>query len=372
MPFDNWRKRLEIAQKYPTVALRRHAIAALGINFAQPSPADEGYYRKAITVKHENGNGRNVVTGWIPVAYFMQDGELIGLMGNADDGREINVNDEELWSYVVANPIPYEWYQAVAERGEAWPDAPDPAAEQEYREMERGAEIDARRTQENTPEPPAEEKPPEDPPHVRAAKAIDTMISATASLTVTSVEEEAIAEGSKNRLAELRLRVDKAGKAEYQPLHAAYVAKRDQWLPPVNRAEAAEKGIARKILAFRESERRRIAAEQAEAAKALQEEAERNARAADRAIARGEEPPPPEIDETIVYPTQPTAPVVPTHGKRTTKSQLKKFAVIDDGAKVYEFFKNNADVVALLEKLATDAIRAGVEVPGTTTDERLA
>ena len=46
MRYDNWRKRLEIFEKYSTVALRRDAVARLKINFSQPGLEDVGYYRK--------------------------------------------------------------------------------------------------------------------------------------------------------------------------------------------------------------------------------------------------------------------------------------------------------------------------------------
>lgn len=375
MTYANWRRRLEISQTLKTVAARREAVALLKINFSQPGEADEGYYRKPITEK-DHDNGRNVVVGWIPVAYYMWEGKLTGVIGAGDKSHEMSdheIFDEELWSYVVSNPIPHEWYVAVAERGEPWPDAKPTTTMAVLRAFEkslgeRGGEGEFLRLEDNEP-PKPEKVESADPPEVQHAKAIDTAISAAKSLTVTNEGEASIAAGSKNRIAELRLAADKAGKAIYQPLHAAYVAEREKWLPMVNRADVAEKSINREVLEFREKQRKAVIAAEMKAAQAQREQDEANERAAQRAIAAGEPEPAPLVEEAAIAAAP--SPVVPTYGKRSIKEDVKKFAVIVDDVEVYKWLRANQELKDLLQKLATNAIRAGFTVPGATIREGL-
>lgn len=366
MSYDNWRRRLEIA-KLPTVAARRAAISKLGINFSQPGEADEGYYRKPLTVKDPSGNGKSIITGWVPVAYYMYQGELTGDIGGQPMSQH-DVADEQLWSWVVSHPIEYEVYEAVVGRREPWPDlGPNGKTDVFY----------ANPMQE--PEPPLDpierivgrdhNAPPEVLPEVEHAQAIDNAIGAAPS-KVTSEEEASIAAGSMNRIAELRLKAAKAGEARYKPLHAAYVAEREKWLPMVSRAEAAEKKIKATILSFRENERKRIAHLQAEAARRQREQDEANERAAQRAIANGQAEPPPVVEEAA--PVAAPAPIVPTYGNRKVKEELKVILdAITDYDAVYQFFKSEPKLKALLLDLATAKVKAGFTVPGTTTREGL-
>lgn len=365
MSFNSWRKRLEIAQQHTTVAARRAAVSALGINFSQPGEADEGYYRKPITEKHPNGNGRNIVTGWIPVSYYMWEGALVGTIGAGDARREMTdrqLTDEELWSYVVSNPISYETYQAVAEQGAAWPDmvrepveaAPDPVEEVVERQIDR-----------------TDNKPPDVLPEVEHATAIDNAIAA-APKTVTNETEAAQALGSKNRIAELRLAADKAGKALYQPIYAEYKRLHGVWTPPVARAETAEKALNVKILTFRENERKRIAKEKAEADAAQLLIDEENERAAQRAIAAGLPEPPPVVIEEAPPVADAPAPVVATYGKGKLKENIKwHLDAITDQDAVYRYFKDEQPLKTILHTLATAAVKAGKTVPGTKTHEGL-
>lgn len=360
MSYDNWRKRLEV-QKLPTVAQRRAELTRLGFANMEPTAADEGYYRIPITKKSENGNGKNIVTGYTPVALFLDGAELVGVRDGQTEMTPNQVIDS--WTWFCSHPIPYDLYKAVAEDGEPWPDAVGIHA------LEVLEESSGKRLSDN--QPPAEPDKPVLPAHERFAAAIDAAISAAATLVVDSVEADAIAQGSKNRIAEIRLAGEKVGKREYEPMHAAYVEVRDRWLKPVNKASAAEKAIQTKILTFRESERRRVAAEQAEAARVQREQDEANERAAQRAIAAGEQEMPPVVEEAPPAATPAPAPAAPTYGTRRVKDELKKFAVITDDVEVYRHFAANADLRALLEKLATNAIRSGLTVPGATFREGL-
>lgn len=353
MSFDRWRARLA-----------GEKVTA----FLQPDAEDEGYYRKPITEPKlaANGqrNGQKRIIGWEPVAYFMDGANLCGVLGDRDMGPN-EITDESLWSWVVRHPISEELYRAVAERGEPWPDllatvgfdASDvvPAANREVAKTDN--------------------KPPEAlPAEVEHAQAIDSAIGA-APTKITSEAEASIALGSKNRIAELRLAADKAGKAVYEPMYREYKKVQAVWSPIVARAVAAEGKIQTAVLTFRESERKRLAKEQAEAAAAAaakQREIDAaNQRAADRAIAAGNVEPAPVVAEQPAPVAAQPAPLAPTYGTRKLKEELKKFAVIEDDVAVFTHFRADADLKALLEKLATNAIRSGATVPGATFREGL-
>lgn len=363
MSFDKWRARLD----GETVT-----------TFLQPDAEDEGYYRKPITEPKLNAqgqrNGQKRIIGWEPVAYFIDRGKLCGVIGDRD--MAINeVFDESLWSWVVRYPISEELYRAVAERGEPWPDlAPATLTEAEVNSNFIKA-IQADIPAANREVAKSDNNPPEElPAEVQHAQAIDSAIGA-ALTKVTSEAEAAIALGSKNRIAELRLAADKAGKAIYEPIYRDYKKVQGVWSPIVARAVAAEGKLQAAILTFREFERKRIAREQADAAAeaAAKQRAvdEANEAAAQRAIAAGKPEPEPVVVEHPAPVQAAPAPIAPTYGTRKLKEELKKFAVITDDVEVYRHFRADADLKALLEKLATNAIRSGATVPGATFREGL-
>jgi hypothetical protein len=362
MSFVNWHKRREIERKYSTVAERRAAVAALKINFMHPGHDDEGYYRKPITEAALGAdgktNGKKNIIGWVPVAYYLSDPtsadgvELCGVIGSGASLRNMTpeeVADTDLWSWVAGNSIDYETYKLVAEDGGEWPDLKQPA-----RLSENNAPADA------APVTPNE--------HKAAIQAV----AATVPTKIASKEEAEVALGIKNLLAEKRLAADKAGRAIYEPLYREYQRIQKVWAPIPKIAETAEGTITRLYNGWLEAERRRVAAENAEIARKAEEEAERNARAADRAIIAGEEPPPPEVTEEEYKPVIPE-PVKPVYGgARAAKAELKTFVDIVDEGKVAAYFRGDAELVAVLQKLAERATKAGAEVPGTTTRQGFA
>lgn len=345
MSFSNWQARL-----------RGETVKT----FLQPDALDEGYYRKPETEKLPNG--RRKVLGYTPVAYFMDGNRLAGIIGGRDMTDD-EVGSEELWSWVVSNPIPYDWYQAVAERGEEWPDKekwtsvvpPVGAAE------ESGAPADADKR-----------KKPRDQ---ELEEAIIKEIAA-APKKIASDDDIAVATGSKNKLAELRLAAKRDGEAEYKPLYAKYKALQERWAAVMGLADTEERRIAKAILTLREEQRqaaaKAAAAAAEEARQKAQAEFEANERVADRAIARGEPAPEPQLTLQAPPAAAPApAPVVPTYGKRVVKEEVKKFAVIQDWVAVFTHFQADPELQARLEKLATEAIRAGTAVPGATSREGL-
>lgn len=359
---DNWRKRLA-GEDIPTYE-------------ADP---DIGYYRKrAKDIK------TNVVT-WLPVAYFIAEGQLVGVIGPRDM-TENEVGD--LWTFVVQYPIPEEVYFAA----DAWcttdptcttfewpaglrgePKRPPFASKAEGAPVTTLSPLGQRIANwvpEENAVPAANREvarsdnaPPEVPLVEQHQTAINNAIAAAPKQVPTTAEQCALVEGSKNRIAELRLAADKAGKAIYDPIYRQYTTEQKKWSPIVSAAAVAEKALSQLVLTFRERERQRVAKEQAEAAEKQRAIDEANARAADRAIAAGKPEPAPVIEE-VKAPT--IAPVAPTYGKRTTKAELKLILdEIEDWDKVYLHFKNTDGVKASLTVLARAAIAAGQSVPGT-------
>lgn len=311
-----------------------------------------GFYRKP--VKERNAAGNNKRVGWLPVAIFMDGEGMIETMIARVGSRDVTGDDlNELWTWVAAHPISEETYRAVAERGDPWPDeAPKvPAANRDVTASDNAE--------------------PEDttPIYQQHATAIDNAIAA-AITKVTTETEAAQALGSKNRIADLRLAADKAGKAIYDPIYRQYTAEQKKWSPIVKRAQDAEATLNKAILTFRESERVRIAKEQAEADEKQRMQDEANARAADRSIARGEPEEPPVVED-VVAPSAPS-PIIPTYGSRKLKEELH--IILDKVTSwdmLFAHFKNNAEVHAVLTKLASSEIKAGRPVPGTLTREGL-
>lgn len=313
-----------------------------------------GFYRKGVYQRDPKGNNRRV--NWTPVAIFMDGERMVARVGTEMFCREFAGDDlNDLWSYCAANPISEGNYREVAEHGKRWWDDPTPP-EVNIPAVNRDVARD-------------DNAPPEVLTDKDHGAAIDNAIAAAIKV-VTSETEAAQALGSKNRIAELRLAADKAGKAEYEPPYAEYKRLYGAWNPPVKRAEAKEKELNTAILRFREKERQRIAAEQAAADAKQREIDEANERAAQRSIAAGEPESAPEAIE-IEQPAAP-APILPTYGTRKIKEELHTILdAITDYDAVYTFLKAEPKVKELLTLLATAKVKAGFTVPGTTTRKGL-
>jgi hypothetical protein len=348
MSFENWKRRLA-----------GEKITA----YLQPQMEDEGYYRRPITEKviGANGhrNGQNRIVGWEPVAYFIDGGKLCGVIGDRDMAAN-EVQDETLWSYVCRHPITEAVYRAVAERGEPWPD-PSPAAA--FNKDMAAPVAEAVIGHNTNTAPPVE-------PHVEHGEAIKNAISAAKDMEVKDEASAAVVLGMKNRIAELRLAATKTGKAIYAPIYQQYKTIMGQWTPMIESAENWEKVLDKRYLTWRAAEKKKADEAARIAAEAQRILEEQNARAADRAIARGEPEPEPERSEDELAAVPPAPLVTPTYraaGQRTAPKEVERWHLdaIDDFDKLYEFFKESPAVRAALSKLATDAVKNGQEVPGT-------
>lgn len=357
--------------------------------YTQPDPTTFDWYESALKGVRLDCNPNEPQTGYYrdqrknlqtneitirPVAFYYFKGKMFCRVSGA------HIEPEKalvLWPFVSKRPIAYDLYKSVI-AGNPWPDEVSAEAKAiaasvrpslpntapvEIADTAAPAEREIQRTDNN---------PPEQLPHIAAAEIIDNAIKAAQAQfsEVTSDAQAELALGSKNRLADLRLAADKAGKAEYEPHFAKYKEAYNRWHPMVDRSSVQEKALERAVKVWREKERQRLAAEAAKAAALQAEEDERNARAADRAIAAGEPEPAPEV--TQPQPSAPAAaPLVPTYGRRTIKEELKTFAVVDDWALVAKHFVNNLQLQELLMKLAQAEVNAGRTPPGTHTREGL-
>lgn len=308
----------------------------------------EGEYR----IKRKD---RKAKTQTLHAVYFWYDRRVEGSPLRCHiDGRDVS-EDVALrtWEYCGAkNVITSEMYWTYLETGK-WTDIQDsvPAANRDVTKADN-ADIED-----------------DTPLNEQHATLIDNAIAA-ALPKVSSEAEAAQALGSKNRIAELRLAADKAGKAIYEPMYRQYTAEQKLWAPIVKRAQEAESSLNKAILTFRESERVRIAKEQAEAVERQRMIDDANARAADRVIARGEPEEPPEIED-VVLPAAPAA-LVATYGTRGLKEDLHTILdAITDYDAVYAFLKSEPKVKALLLELATVKVKAGIVVPGTSARQGL-
>jgi hypothetical protein len=283
-----------------------------------------GFYRKPVKKRDANGNAKRV--GWDAVNIFTHEGALVAVIGQ----NEITITDRdrinEIWSHVAGNPVGAMEWAEVMEQGLPWREFRGvPASDRDVTAGDNG-------------------EPEVDPIEEYATK-IKNAADASPK-TVTNAEEAATAAGSMNRIAELRLDCDKAGKASYQPLHVIYSAEQKRCSEPVKLATNEEARLKRLILNFQESERKRLAKE-AEEATAKQDIA------------------------ADPVPVAAPAPIKANYGARTVKAEPKLWAIINDPIAALAHFKDDAEIIARVKKLATDAVRAGKAVPGVSSVEAI-
>ncbi len=82
------------------------------------------------------------------------------------------------------------------------------------------------------------------------------------------------------------------------------------------------------------------------------------------ALANAPPPPEPEMPKPNLPP--PSMQIRSGGGARTSNVRINKIVTITDELAVYNQFKGNADLTALLLKLATTAVNANLTVAGTT------
>lgn len=271
-----------------------------------------GYYRT------KGGKGRMPE----PVAIFEQDDELVALRGDSA------VDAGEIWTWVCQNAITYETYQAVAERGEPWPDMDQAVASQV-----------------------GHNNPPAD-----ASATIQEQIEAAKAgivdyAKITDDEMSAKAQSLRSRLLELKGQAEKAHKAEKEPHLKAGRDVDAKWLPAAKDAGDAA-GKIRSAMDAWENEKLRVEGERLRKLAAEQRKAEEAGRPAPAPVA----------------PVEPPAPIKGAYGRAASVRTVKIATVVDQDA-LYALLRDNAEVKALLAKLAQKAVDAGATPAGVTVEE---
>jgi hypothetical protein len=285
---------------------------------AQPIHEDQpqiGYYRT------KGGKGRQPE----PVAIYEHDGALVALRGATA------VDPFDVWTWVCTNPISYETYQAVAQRGEPWPGMDQTVA----------AQI-------------GDNNPPTDEAELLREQIEAASKGVTEYAKIADDETAAKAQSLRSRLLELKGQAEKAHKAEKEPHLSAGRAVDKKWLPVAKQAEDAA-GRIRAALSGYETEKLRIE----------RERQQREAEEARKLAEAGKPIAPPE-------PTTPPAasPIRGAYG-RAASVRVVKVATVVDQDKLYLALRDNPDLVSLLQKLAQRVVdNTGVTPPGVEVTEQ--
>jgi hypothetical protein len=303
-----------------------------------------GFYRKGVYEKQENKARKRV--GWTPIAVFMHGDTVWAVVGPDGSAKTLTDRDQinELWSYIAGNPISEETYRAVAERGEGWPDSHD-AAPALPDEPQRAAE-----------QSPAEKI-------AAQVKADVTLIAKYKA--IDSDEMASKARSLQNKLLDSRGEAAKAYEAANRPLLDQQKALREIWFPIRDAADAGSKELATAMGKWEDTKRAAARLAQEAADKLAREHAE----AARKAEAANQPPPPPPPEVKPNTPA-PSAQIRGGAGRAASVKQEKFVTEIRDIKELFEQFKSNEEVRALLTALAQKGLRAGIDVAGVDWEWR--
>lgn len=313
-----------------------------------------GFFRKGIYERNEKGNNRRV--GWSPVAIYMAGGEITAQVGDnivLTDRDKIN----ELWSYCAANSISEEWYRAVAERGEAWPDAHSPKANRAPKLAQDAEKDSPPDTEQGTPERSPEQKLLDE--LAEHAKGIPTY---------AKIEDDNLLSKAHDLRDKIK-KIENAAESERKKEKDFYLKKGreidDKWRGVILTAQARYAEISAPMNKWVNDklETQRLQDERVAAQQKAHDEAVAAAEAANRPA-----PPPPEPPAPSNTPA-PSMQVRSGGGARASNVRTHKVVTITDEAAVYKHFAGSQELTAVLLKLATIATNAGLNVPGTTSKQ---
>lgn len=260
-----------------------------------------------------------------PVAYWYDKGTLRCLVDNAvvDDMRA-----RELWPFVSQHPVSHDAYLHAIKTGE-W--------------------SDVHRI----------ETPQDAPADADECAALKTQISAgqidaAQYATIEDDETAKRAQSLRSQLLAFRATAEKAHKKEKEPHLEAGRAVDRRWFPLRDMAEDAAKKIARALGAWEDIKRN--------AARAAAERAEQEKLLADVAGKPAPEPPKSNVPTPSAQ--------IKGGGGRAAAVKVAKIVTVTDEFAVFAFFKGDADLSALLQKLAQRGVDAGLPVPGITIEEK--
>ena len=291
---------------------------------------EPGFYRSGIYEKLADKARKRV--GWSPVAIFTQDG-LLGIIGRKPDYGTVRGDDlNALWSYCAGNPISEETYRAVAERGEPWPDSHETVAALPL--ANSSAEFKTIVINEVMPAPAS----------TRLSGEINLRLDQLAKISIIDSDEASSkARSLQQCFLDLRGEATKFYEEQNRPLLDAQKHLRGIWFPLRDKADEAANKLRTAMGAWEDIKRKaaKVAAERAEAG---------------QVDAKSNVPPP-------------ATQIRGGAGKAASVTVALFVTAIDEDA-VFKQFKGNPAITELLTSLAQKAIRAGIQVPGATTEER--
>lgn len=341
--FEGYKKLLALAQANPTKLKLRQAMGVAGISFENEGEAWSGYYRKA-----------KVAGGPLePLAIWRdQDGDLY-IMWGKDEARP-----EKVWPDCAWKPVPYEWYEAVAERGEEWPDIHTMTAEDDA-EREPGIG-------DNNP-PEATES------SVLQGEIAEARAGLKKYAKIVGDEMAAAAQSLRSKLNELAGKADKLRDKLKRPHFEKAKAVDDEWQPLVKHAAAGADQIKAALQAW---ENEKLAKEQAaqaardaeaNAAAEAQEAAEWKARQegteAPASMPAQPEPPPAVAPQTTIKGGT---------GRAATISTVKEITEVTDWVALFNYFRQDKDVTDLLVLKANRVLKLNplTQIPGVKIDDK--
>lgn len=302
-----------------------------------------GFWRKGVYDKQPNKAAKRV--GWEPVAIWIEGGQVQALVGAKA------VDPASIWTNVCKNPISEDWYRAVAERSEGWPD--------DHRTVAENPDPDVTAALQREAETPAEKITRE----IAAEKAHLQKYS-----KIESDEQSSKARSLQQRFLDLRSEAKKAYDALNEPLLKEQKRIREIWFPLRDDADEAANGL-RKAMEAWEDTKREAARRAAEETRKRQEQADQDAQFEKSKLG--------EVYSGGAAPVEPIKPNTPPPAAqirggagRAAAVKVEKFVTEIDVDKVFQVFKERPEVVGLLSELAQKAIRAGLTVDGATWEEK--
>lgn len=258
------------------------------------------------------------------------------------------------WPHVSKEPIRYDVYKAVAEDGKPWPDqhvveaAPAEASNQP---------LDA---QGNAPPAAGAADPIDDSPQGKLKRELATAVKGVARYVritpdkkteylIDSDEMSGAAQSLRSVLLAVGRKAEKARKDANAPFQEEIRKNGAIWSPIEDEATRMANWLRDGPMKQWEMDKRAQVATAQTAAQAASE-------ASGQAVAPKSNAP------------APSASIKGATGRSARVEETAK-AVINDWGAVYEHFKDNEQVKAILQGLANAAVRAGIEVPGTTKDK---
>ena len=259
------------------------------------------------------------------------------------NGRDVDALDAlDMWPFACMKPITDETYRnALA--GKGWPD-------------EAGSVSDYEATGDDGA----------DPMEALAVAIKKAQADVKNFAKIESDEQLGQAQSLRSHLTTMAGKLDKAREALVRPHIDAQRDINGRWNPVIADAKAAANEVRRPMEAWESFKR--------EAARQAQETAERIAREHAESIRKAADDGKPLPSLIPPEPPRSNAPAPATQirggGGRTASVSIWHEVIIDDEAAVYAYLKGNADLTALIAKLAQKATDAGLKVPGTHTVER--